>query len=95
MLNMVLLADYVWISLSINLACSLINLSFLMYYSPYLSRLTNFVSIWTEGGIFLMFSLCATFEYGYDSETSRTVMWTGVGLIGLIMFVNIVEIVYV
>ena len=78
----------------INLACSAINLVFIVYYRPYLSRMTNVVSGITEFGIFSIFALCASFEYEYDTDTSRTIMWTGISLICAVMAVNLVEMIY-
>ena len=92
--NMMTLADYVWVTLAINLGCSLINLAFISYYNPYISRLTNFVAMCTEFGIGCMFGLCVSFEYGYDAGTSENVIWTGVSLILLIMGINLVELFY-
>ena len=54
---MIILVDYVWVTTAVNLGLSLISLAFIMYYNPYISRLTNFVAMCTEFGIGMMFAL--------------------------------------
>ena len=56
-LNMIILVDYVWVTTAVNLGTSIISLAFIMYYNPYISRLTNFVAMCTEFGIGMMFAL--------------------------------------
>ena len=90
--NIVLLGDYVFAQLSINLALSLISFGFLIYCSPYISRLTNVVGFFTELGIFSIHCLSTSFEYDFDNETSDIIMWTAIALIFVVAGVNILDI---
>ena len=92
-LSIVMLENYVFLQVSINLAFSLLNLAFLIHFRPYVTRLTNFVSIFTEAGIFAVFAICASYQYDYNENNSIIIMWTAVGSIFTIMLVNIIDIV--
>ena len=93
-LNIVLIADYIWESFCINIIFSLLNLFFLIYFRPYLSRLTNFISVLTEIAIGALFALCTSFQYNYDDDMERKVMWTGISLIYFIFAINMFDILY-
>jgi len=89
--NLIYLRERTTTQFVMNIMHCVISLSFLSFFLPYLGRFTNFVAIFTEIATMMIFSLCASFEMGFDSETENTVMWSALWIVFSIMIVNYID----
>ena len=90
--NLIFLRDFVALQFSLNILLCIISLGFLWFFVPYKGRLTNIVAVYSECAIISLFAICASFEFGYSSDTSDTIMWAAIGIVFSIMLVNYVDI---